>query len=217
MGLYGMPLGGGGVDGWATGISFTRTSDSTFVVTDNATSQAAFVGGRAIRYRSTGGTWRYAIVTQYAAGTITLAGAPMTAADDDEIEWSLWDRVIQEQIIIPGRWADAACAQLLEDDLLMADGLPWARGVAYLVRFRARDLTDDSGINQPEIDCVVAGSYVGTSGIEVVDSGWTSSAVGINVANYELEHGDLIEVATDGGGSNNDSSDLNLEITFVLA
>ncbi len=216
MNLSAMPL-GGGAGGWSAGGAFTRVSNSTFTVADNATSQAAFTEGHAIRYRATAGTWRYGIVTGYAAGTVTLAGAPMTAANDDELQWSVRSRTIPEIISIPGRWADTLDAALLEHDLLMAGGLPWTHGPAYLVRFRARSLADDSGVNQPEVDCVVDGNYVGTAGIEVVDTGWTSSGVAINPLNYGVVHGSTIEVATDGGGSNDDSTDLNLELTFVLA
>ncbi len=61
---------------------FTRTSDATFTVTNDAANQAAFKVGTPIRYADSPGTWSYGMVTAYSAGTVTLAGAPMTASYD---------------------------------------------------------------------------------------------------------------------------------------
>lgn len=215
----GNPVDPGGADGWAPGGTFTRVSDSSFTVADTAANQAAFAAGRPVRYRGTGGDWRYGLVSSYGAGTVGLSGAPMTAADDDELQLGGPDKVIIENIVIPGRWADGASTALLADDLLFQ--WIWGYQAAYLVQIAAIGGVDDSGANQPRVNVELAGGAVCTAntsaGIEVVDSSWTYSGVEIAVSAYTLSYNSWIEVRTDANGSNNDSVDLSLRLTFIVA
>lgn len=218
MGLRGFPT-TGRFDGWFLGAAFTRASDSSFTVSDTTENQAAFAVGRPIRYRATGGTWRYGIVVSYGAGTVGLNGAPMTTSDDDELQWGDFARVSVENVAIPGRWADAASTTLLASDLLFS--WLWGESAAYLVQINAIDETDDSGASQPRLNVTIDGSAVlaanANAGIEVVDTSWTGSGVAISTSNYAISYNDGLELTTDANGSNNDSTDLSVRLTFVRA
>lgn len=207
-------------DGWAGADAFVVVSTSSFTVDDTTVNQSAFSTGRPIRYRGTGGTWRYGIVVSYGAGAVVFAGAPMTAADDDELEWSTKARLVPIHGAVPGRFADAASTSLLESDDLQL--LPWGEDKAYLVQLAVRSLVDDSGGSQPHVGCTLAGAQVCFDGVtnegpECVDSAWGVSGVEISVANYAIERDEAIELTTDAAGGNNDSTDLSFRLTFVLA
>jgi hypothetical protein len=212
--------GGGSINEWDAIESLVRVNDANFAVTDDATNQAALIPGRPIRFRSTGGVYRYGIVEEYVAGAVRFSGAPMTAADDDELEWSPLNKVITQQIMIPGRWADGISAALLNDDLLLPGGLRWLHTVGYLVRIGAIDMVDDSGADQPRVNVAINAGIVCTAnanaGLAVIDTAYVTSGVEINVATYEINTLDYFEVTTDANGTNNDSTDLLLELVFIL-
>lgn len=204
------------LSGWYAGGSFTRASDSSFTVTDNASNQAAFAKGRPIRYRATSGTWRYGIVTNYSTGTVTLAGAAMTASDDDEIQYGDFSKSVAMEIgTLAGKFAESASTTLLDDNNIW---LSWQFGTAYLVRFRVRVGTDDSGASQPRVNMTIGGSAVGTAntnaGLAVAES-WVSTVTDINTSNYDIAFGDAIELSTDANGTNDDASGLFVSAVFV--
>lgn len=203
--------------GWYDIISFTRQTDNSFTVTDNTVHQAIFVEGRPIRYRQTAGSWRYAVVTAYAAGLITLAGAPMTAADDDELQFGPMSKVVQKEFHILTTFADAAENNLLRDDANIY--FTWYMGEARLVFFAVRVITKDSGVNQPRVNVNTGGTAVctsnGNAGLEV-DTIWTTTIVDISAGNYIINRNNDFEITTDANGSNNDAQDLTVSCTIVL-
>lgn len=201
---------------WATGPVFTRSSDSQFTVTDNASNQTIFIAGRPIRYRAAAGTWRYGIVTAYSLGTVTIAGAPMTVNDADEIAYADTNRVMQVDINISAGFNDAADTALIANDALSA--LKWQRAGAYLVRISHIVGLDDSGLTQPNVNATVAGTGVSnsnTSAGRAVAETWTNTAVDIDTAAYAIAFGDAIEIAVDGSGANGDAEDLTVSLVFV--
>ncbi|MFP5238358.1 MAG: discoidin domain-containing protein [Acidobacteriota bacterium] len=92
-----------------------RTSDSTFNVLDNAASQALFCVRRPLRFRANSGTaWgaaSYAYVISYAAGVVTIGGAPLTAAiagdSGFEIQFGDMLRLVQVRDFFPGLFSVA--------------------------------------------------------------------------------------------------------------
>lgn len=201
--------------GWYDGGAFTRASDATFTVTDNAGNQSAYTPGRPIRYRSTAGTWRYGVVTAYASGSVTLSGAPLTTSDDDEIQYGDFGKITVFEIgMIAGTFAESASTALLAVNNIWMD---WKVGPAFLVRFRVRVGTDDSGASQPRVNVSISGAKVGTAnsnaGLSVAES-WSDSGTGISTANYDIAFGNVIEVTTDAAGTNNDAE--NLYISMIL-
>lgn len=204
---------------WIRAGQFTRASDSTFTVADNASNQDTFEIGRPLRYRSTAGTWRYGLVEGYMAGTVNLCGAKMTLGDDDELQWADFNRVVVKEGAVAGRFADAASLALLEDDDLVE--LEWPTGPAYLVEVYVKSGTDDAGGNQPHVGALVDGSQVCTShgnqGPQCIDTEWTTSGVDINTAHYKIERNEPWELTTDAGGTSDDSVNLSWRLIFVLA
>lgn len=203
---------------WKVIDTFTRASDATFAVTDNAANQAIFVKGRPIRYKATGGSYVYGIVTGYAAGTVTLAGAPMTTSYDDVLEYGDFTRVQVMEVMIPSSFAaSGACATLI--NTVLKSNLLWRMGKAYLVRFGHIVDVDDSGAAQTRVNVNIAGSAVGTAntntGLAIAET-WTYTTTDINIANYDANQNEEIEITCDATGTNDDAKDLTVSMTFVL-
>ena len=211
--------GSGGAETWASVDSFTYVSTSSFTVANTAENTILFAIGRPIRYRTTTGAYRYGFVRSYSAGTVGLSGGAM-AAGDDGLELGDPTRMLVENVAIPGRWSDAASTSLVADDLLFH--WIWGHGEAYLVQIAAISDSDDTGATDiPRVNVRIDGSAVCTAntnaGIEVIDTSWAYSVVDMDTTNYELSYNDGIEVSTDANGANNDSTDLSMRLTFVLA
>lgn len=214
-GTWAIPDGGaGGAAPWTDAGAFSRTANSTFTVTDNATNQAVFVPGRPIRYRATASTWRYGIVTAYASGTVTIAGAPMTTGDDDEIQYGDMTRVVQVPVFIPGYFEDAANTTLIASDL--GQELTWGQGTAYLVRVRARNRIADTGATDATVNVHLGGSAALSTPLTLAaNATWYTSAVAVSTTNYEVSFDEVVEVST-AKGTNGNAQDLSVQMTFVV-
>ena len=203
--------------GWYDIETFTRQTDNSFTVADNAVHQAIFIEGRPIRYRQTAGTWRYGVATAYAAGLITLNGAPMTVADDDELQFGNLDKVVQKDFHILTTFADAAETDLLRDDAGIY--YKWVKSEAYLVYFALRVITQDTGPNQPRVNVTVGGNAISTSngnaGIEI-STAWQETGVDINTTSYITNRNEDFEIIVDNNGSVKDAQDLTVTCTLVM-
>jgi len=209
---------GGGASSWTAMTPFTRTADSTFTVTDNATNQGIFVAGRPLRYRATASTWRYGIVTGYSSGTVTIAGAPMTTNDDDELNYGALSNVVLREFRLDGYFAPVTSTQLLAD--IMGQWARWEHGPAYCVRIVHRVESIDTGASQPRINAVINGNKVGTAnsnaGWDVSATAWVSSAVDISTTNYVVANAQTLELFTDANGTNDDAMTASVQLAFVL-
>jgi len=216
-------------DGWTLfSGTFTYISATSFSVSNTAANQAIFKVGRPITYRISPGTWDYGIVTAYVAGTITLAGASM-AAGDDEMKWGDLGKVQHLSFAVNGEFADAAESDLLENDLNYF--FKWKGGLSYCVLISHILTVDDSGVGGPATDNPFANVTIGSkSGVmsDVCSSNggdglrvrttWQETTNDINVANYQIDFGDDIEIkATPAGsaGENLDAANLTLQAIFV--
>ena len=172
--------------------------------------------------RNPGTTWMYAVVTGYAAGTVTLAGAALTAAIGGdagrEMQFGDTTRLHTEVLVFNGFFADSADNALIANDLVAE--LVWRKGKAYCVHFMAKPRVDDSGAAQPRVNLRLNGNPVCTAnsgaGLAVTDTAWVQTGTDVSTANYAVSLGQAIEVAVDGNGSNKDARDLTLITTFVL-
>jgi hypothetical protein len=217
--VSGVPSWANTLQTWTAVSAFTRASDASFTVTDNASNQAIFVKGRPIRYKATGGSYVYGIVTGYSAGTVTLAGAPMTTSYDDVLEYGDMTRVVQAEVMIPSSFASGGASSTLINTWLKSN-LLWRLGTAYLVRFGHIVDVDDSGASQTRVNVNIAGSAVGTANANAgptIAETWTYTTTDINITNYSIEQDEEIEITCDASGTNGDAKDLTVSLTFVLA
>lgn len=206
-------------DWWVPGGVPTRVFDGEFTVADTATNLEAFQAGRAIRFRGAGGDWYYAVSDYAASGggvvTVGFEGAPMTVADDDEVQWSATERIVTLRYYIPGTWAAVATNTLLADDLGAAP--TWRHRTAYCVSLGARVLVQDTGGSEPHVNAIIGASpIVAAPGILTTDGAYISTGAALNPAVYGIVYGDPIELTTDAGGTNNDSNGLSVTLIFVL-
>jgi len=222
------PTGGGGASRWTavTGFNDQAFSTSQINVTDMADHGDCLIG-MPLKFKLSG-TYYYAMGTSvntpdFTNYYINIAGAPLTTGDGDltELYVGTPEMIKQETINIPGYWADGASSTLLLSDLKIA--LRWGGAAAYLIRMEAWSNTDDSGANKARVNVLVAGNAVLTTntntGLEIAaDATWYSSVVDINTSNYDISIiAGAIELSTDANGSNDDSSDLTVILTFVHA
>jgi hypothetical protein len=194
---------------------FTATPASTSTLTMTVDKTATIKVGMGLKYKISS-TYYYGIVTAITSNLLTIAGAPLSG-DVSELYWCPPERVIQVDFFIPGMFADAANTALLNSDVNTA--FEWNLGKAYCVLIRHKVKTDDSGAAQPHVTISIAGSVVGTDNTnagQAVAETWTSTVVGINTSNYDINQDDAIEVVTDANGTNDDASDLTVSAVFVL-
>lgn len=200
-----------GAQTWTPVTTFTRTSDSAFTVTHNAANQAVFAAGRPLRFRTGSGSWAHALVTAYATGTVTLAGAPL-AAGTDGMQYGDFTRVSVQQWVIGGYWADVNRTYLLGN--LLHTGVVWLQGPAQLVQVRAVSATADSGATAPVLNLTIAGSAALTSGLSVTDT-WAASSVGMTGAGATVAFGQALEATVTKGTAGN-AADLTIISAWVL-
>lgn len=206
---------GWGKFGWFKETNFTATPASTSTLTMTADRSAIIKVGCGLKY-TIGGTVYYGMVTAITSNLLTLAGASM-GGDVTALYWCDPSRVVQVDFFVSGSFADAANTALLNSDMNTA--FDWNLGKAYCVCIRHKVKTDDSGANQPRVTISIAGSVVGTSNSnagEAVAETWTSTVVGINASNYDINPDEAIEIVTDANGSNDDASNLTVSAIFVL-
>jgi len=209
-----------------TGFNDQAFSTSQIDVTGVADQGQSLVG-MPLKFKLSG-TYYYAMGTSVNTPDFTnyylnIAGAPLTTNDGDltELYAGTPEMMRQEIINIPGYWADGASTTLILSDLKMAP--KWGGAPAYLVRMEAWSNTDDSGANKARVNVLVSGNAVLTTntntGLEIAaDATWYRSVVDINTSNYDITIlAGTIELSTDANGSNDDSSDLTVILTFVYA
>lgn len=128
----------GPVPPWIAVNGFTRGGDTSFAVEDTPTSQGTLRCGAPVRYRGTGGSWRYGMITGYNAGVVSISGAPMSEDSADELQCGDTARVAQLMFTVPGGFAAAA-----RTDLLSFSGQPywWDLAPGHIVCVSARAKT----------------------------------------------------------------------------
>ena len=221
------PTGGGGASRWTavTGFNDQAYATNKIDVTGMADRGDSMIY-KPLKYKLSG-VYYYGIGTlvntsDFTNYYLTIIGAPLTTGDGDltELYVGTPEMIRQEVINIPGYWADGASSTLLLSDLKMA--LRWGGAPAYLARVEAWGNTDDSGANKARVNALIAGNAVlstnSNAGLEIAaDATWYSSGVDVNVSNYDITFGNAIEISTDANGTNDDSSDLTVILTFVHA
>ena len=202
--------------GWTTETHFTATplSTSTLTMTSDVTSTIKV--GRGLRY-TIGGVVYYGILTAITSNLLTLAGAPL-GGNVTALSWCDSARVVQVDFFIPGTFADAANSGLLASDARTK--FSWGLGKAYCVQIKHTVRVADTGVNQSRGTISIDGSVVGTdnsnTGLTYAAT-WTTTVVGINTSNYDINKAEAIEIVTDANGSNDDAQDLTMSAIFVLA
>lgn len=205
----------GGSSFWTAETNFIATPASTSTLTMIADKTATILVGYGLRY-TIGGVVCYGIVTAITSTLLTIAGAPLSNTVTN-LSWCDPTRVIQLDFFIPNVFADAANTGLLASDLHTK--FRWSLTKAYLVKIIHTVRIDDTGANQPRVTVSINGSVVGTdntnAGLAVAET-WTSTVVGINTSNYDINTGEAIEIVTDANGTNDDARDLTVSTIWVI-
>lgn len=209
---------------WSTTIG-ASTSDNTVtwecrglsVITMTEDWTGSILKGHAVRYKYDSGTY-YGIVADITATKMTVLGAPLNHTDDlTELAWGSNPALVeQHRIFIDGLFGASA------GDKLASIGnqyFNWRTAPAYLVSFGGLANVQDTGAQEPKINIKNGANLVfredADAGIEL-DSSWVSSGYGaVNTAYYELDWNDSIEVRCTLSGTNGNSEDLSLMLTFV--
>jgi len=190
-----------------TAVSFTRASDSTFTVTDNAANQAIFMAGRPIRYRATSGTWYYGIVVSYSSGTVTLDGVALTTSVDDEMQYGSPEMVRVLNFVLPGN-----C--IVADPY--SEVLYWSLPAAYCVRSVWKAGTAPSGANITG-NIEINGSDLHASEISLSGTSEVDSGTDIQTSYYDIQFSESVCVTISQVGSSTPGGNpLYVALTFII-
>lgn len=202
---------------WRNVSAFTRVSDSTFTVTDNEENQKIFTRGTPLKYKATAGSFVFGYVTNYSAGTVTIAGAPLDTDHDDVMEYDACLKAFQFHILISGLFAASTGDKL---NSIMKTQFPWTTGNAKILFFSASQKTVDS-TTQPKVNLKIAGNLLSTNdsnnGIQLSTSNTIvkNPATAVNTSNYSIAADNLIEVNVSAAGGTGDCADLSLNVTAI--
>ena len=197
-----------GISRWTAGPAMTRLSDSSFSVSDTSENQAAFCAARFIRYRSTGGTWRYGQVLSYSSGTVTLAGHPLTTSDDDEIQYGTPDVGRVVPLVFPGNCVVA--------DPYMGLLFRWRFQRGYAIRSVWKADVAPSGATIAG-NVEVNGADIHSSEINLNGTSEVDSGVNIAQANYDIQPGETYAVTISQVGSTEPGGNaLSVDLIFVI-
>lgn len=198
---------------WAqvASAAFTATPASTSTITMVSDLTASIKVGMSLKY-VIGGVTKYGRVSAIAAALLTVNGAPL--GGDVTALYYGGGVTRQINIIIPGTYEDASSTGLIVADL--KSSLIWTLPVSYLVHFKVYSDVHDTGthgqasvrINATEV-CTTAGGLT-----IAADKTWYSTVVDIDVAAYDINPGEALEVTAVKAG-NGDATDLTVQMYFV--
>lgn len=196
--------------------AYTATPASTSRITMSDTSGLKV--GQALRYAYDGATY-YGVVAALSANSyIDVAGAALNVSKDlTSLAFGATSKVVQVDFFVAGTYADGTDDTLLASDMKTA--FSWMGPKAYLVAFRVKQKTNDSG-TQPKVNVMVNGAAVGTENTNAgpaVDDDWVDcSAVALSTSNYDINRGEPVEVACKAAGGSGDAEHLTVSCLFVL-
>ena len=213
-----------GDTGWASLVSvddFSTTAPSTSTITMVTDRTAEIRVGTPIRFALSGVPF-YAICTAITSSLLTIAGAPLTTGAGDLTALSFGDhtRVSSVSLFVSGTYGDGVATDLLRDDMLSP--FEWTGPTAYCVAIKASHASVDTGA-EPKINIRINDAAVSSNdtsnGIQLgAANTWVeNSAVAITTANYDINHGEKLEVGCTVAGGTGDASDLTAIVTFVIA
>ena len=196
---------------------FTRASNSTFVITDNAVNQAIFRPGLPIAYRTTAesGDFSYGIIKNYSSGTVTILG-PALPDPLGELQVGRENMVEQVTINVQGTLS-IGDDQL---DAVMDTEFRWGKLLAYCVAARAQvanaatdaDLHVAIGIGVAANDLLNSPVYINLAqSTTAIDS-----EVNINTSNYDIAYDEKVFINIDQVGSTLPGNHLTVRLTFVF-
>lgn len=159
----------------------------------------------------------YGTVTDSGPAFVKFSGPDISAADVDELRVQSATTTVQADLIIPAKYTSLGpTIGLIERET--ASKFIWRQPPAYLTLLTAAHLTQDTGASQPTINVTVNGSVVVVADLSLGTSGTfvQNADGGIDKNTYQVAFGDLIEIELATVGTNNDSEDMSVSISFVL-
>lgn len=194
-----------------TAGTFTATPASTSTLTMTSDLTATIKAGMSLKY-VIGGVTKYGRVSAITSGLLTVNGAPLSG--DVTALYYGGGRVRQVVVTIPATYEDASNTALIASDL--HSSLVWKLPVSYLVHFGVYSNAHDSGTHG-QASVRIDGTEVCTTagGLTIAaDATWYNTVVDIDVAAYDINPGEAVEV-TAVKGENGDATDLTVEMIFI--
>lgn len=197
---------------------YTAIPASTSSITMSDTGDMAV--GLPVRYTYNGSTYYGIVSAVSASASITVNGAPLNTAHAlTALEVGTPEMVKQVDFHIEADY-DGTAQNILAT--IGKKSYKWFGGDAYLVAFSAAHATADTGATQPYLNVKIGGSLVSTNatnnGLQLSGTANTwvnNSAVAISASNYDISHGDAVEIACTVIGTNGDADNLSVSCLFV--
>lgn len=128
---------------WTEVTAFTPTPASTSTITTTSDLSGTIKPGMPLQYTISGTTY-YGVVTTITSNLITVGGISLSG-DITALYYGNPDRMVQIDLLIPGRYEDATNFALFAADL--GQSLVWKQGPAYIVGFSPRSRIVDGSSN----------------------------------------------------------------------
>jgi len=191
--------------------TFTQTPFSTSVLTMIGDVTASIKVGMSLKY-IIGGVTKYGMVGAITSTALTVNGAPLSGFVSNLYYGG--GTIRQVVIIIPDLYGDASNTALITTDL--KSSFIWTLPKSYCVHFRVYSDVHDTGahgqasvrIGGSELCTTVGGPTI------AADKTWVPTVVDIDVANYDINPGDALEVTCIKGGGGV-ATDLTVEMVFI--
>lgn len=164
------------------------------------------------------GTVKYGMCTAIASNLLTIGGAAIdTGAGLLTAVSYKREMVVPVYLFVSGPYAAAADTDMILNQ--MTTYVPWEGPTAYAVKYKVRNQTVETGGTADKVQIHINGADLCTTaaGLSVAANAWTATVVDIDTSGYEIENGELITCASDGGGTNKTAQNLTAIVLFTIA
>lgn len=188
---------------WTTvnSLDFTAAPASTSTITMLVDRSSSITAGTALRY-TIGGVLYYGAVVSCTSNLLTVQGASLGGSVTN-LQYG--PAIVQWELpTVPGLFEDATATALLASDCFTYRA--WFGRTAYMVGFRYKCETADSGATQPNVNVRVGGNRISTSNTNagpLVSASIQNTGIDINTTNYVVTNGAQIEVECTKGTNGN--------------
>lgn len=200
---------------WTAVTAFTATPPSTSTLTMTSDLTTSMLVGKSLRY-TIGGTIYYGQVSAIASNLLTVRGAPLSG-DVTALAYG-GGSLVQMVLPVNGSYEDASNSALIASDNSFQ--LLWELEAAKCVAFKAWSKTHDTGATHGAVNVTLNGNAVSTSNTNTglllaADATWYATVVDLNVSNYGISNGQVIELSVTKG-TNGDAANLCVIAIFLI-
>jgi hypothetical protein len=197
-------------------VNFSLTPLAEMIIEMLIDKSGVMAEGLPVRY-TVGGDVRYGQINTITPTRCFIRGVPLSTATGSltAFAYGTPDMIVSEVFDVPGTFNDGVGGENLLAGKL-SRRFRWGRPMAHCIGFSNYVRVIDTGISKPRLWVTRNGANTTTSGALLnSESAWDSTMCNANPTAYTFYTGSILELKCQGG-TNLDSLDLSVEVTFVL-